>query len=144
MMTGAAAIAFWRKNGLLGTFSDREEDSPELARKMREEANLRGYGKYKGIAPSVDEFLKHKQEELAKERSAEERAASFRAWAKSNRTDTPPLSDEATRRESIYADTEEWEREFIEWTDSHSKEHPILPPDAFERESLYDDDEKTL
>jgi hypothetical protein len=40
--TGAEAIAYWRKKGILGRlFADRPEDSLELARKLRQEAETR-------------------------------------------------------------------------------------------------------
>ena len=42
-MTGAEAIAYWEREDALGTFDDRPEDSPELARKLREEAETRDW-----------------------------------------------------------------------------------------------------
>ena len=36
-MSGADAIAYWEANNLESVFASRSEDSPELARKLREE-----------------------------------------------------------------------------------------------------------
>ena len=41
--TGAEAIAFWKKEGALGTFTDRPEDSTDLARQLRQEAETRDW-----------------------------------------------------------------------------------------------------
>jgi hypothetical protein len=41
--TGAEALAFWEREGVLGLFSDRP-DSPEFARQLRSEAESRGAG----------------------------------------------------------------------------------------------------
>ena len=40
-MSGAEAIAYWKQNDVFGLFSNRPEDSPELARKFREQAQTR-------------------------------------------------------------------------------------------------------
>src|SRR5688572_27150147 len=37
-VSGADAIAFWKRHNVLGTFADRPEDSQELAKKLRQEA----------------------------------------------------------------------------------------------------------
>jgi hypothetical protein len=42
-MTGAEALAFWKETGAQGVFADRPEDSPELARKLRKEAETRDW-----------------------------------------------------------------------------------------------------
>ena len=42
-MTGAEAIAFWEEQGCLGVFADCAEDSPEIARKLRQEAERRDW-----------------------------------------------------------------------------------------------------
>jgi len=40
-ITGAEAIAYWKANGLLGSYGDPEIDSIELARQLRQEAERR-------------------------------------------------------------------------------------------------------
>jgi hypothetical protein len=51
----------------------RQEKEPETGEAVyseqeeRRRSVLKAYGKYRGIAPSVDEFLRRKQEDLAKE-----------------------------------------------------------------------------
>ena len=42
-MTGAQTIKFWKETGAQGVFSDRPADSPELARKLRREAEQRDW-----------------------------------------------------------------------------------------------------
>lgn len=45
-MTGAQALAYWDAQGCLGVFSNRElypEDSPELAHRLRREAETRDW-----------------------------------------------------------------------------------------------------
>ncbi len=44
-MTGAEAIAYWKREGVRGVFSNTErypQDSPELARLFRKQAETRG------------------------------------------------------------------------------------------------------
>lgn len=41
--TGADALAFWKQKEVLGTFADRQESSENLARKLRQEAESRGW-----------------------------------------------------------------------------------------------------
>lgn len=43
-MTGKEALAFWEREGVLGIFDDRPEDSPELARTLRRQAETRDSG----------------------------------------------------------------------------------------------------
>lgn len=40
-MTGAEALAYWKREGVIGLFSDRP-DSPEFARELRRLAETRG------------------------------------------------------------------------------------------------------
>ncbi len=42
-MSGAEALAYWEEQDCLGVFADRPEDSPELARKLRQEAEQRDW-----------------------------------------------------------------------------------------------------
>ena len=42
-LTGAQILAYWEREGVLGVFADRPEDSPELARKLRKEAETRDW-----------------------------------------------------------------------------------------------------
>jgi hypothetical protein len=42
-MTGAQIIVYWEKEGAQGVFADRPEDSPELARILRQEAERRDW-----------------------------------------------------------------------------------------------------
>jgi hypothetical protein len=42
-MSGAEAIAYWERENAFGTFADRPEDSPELARILRQEAETRDW-----------------------------------------------------------------------------------------------------
>lgn len=42
-MSGAEALAFWEAQDCLGVFADRPQDSPELARKLRKEAETRDW-----------------------------------------------------------------------------------------------------
>ena len=42
-MSGAEALEYWRKEGVLGLFADRP-DSPEYARELRRQAETRGRG----------------------------------------------------------------------------------------------------
>jgi hypothetical protein len=42
-MSGADAIAYWEANNLESVFATRPEDSPELARKLREETERRDW-----------------------------------------------------------------------------------------------------
>jgi hypothetical protein len=41
--TGAQLLAYWDEEGCLGVFSDRPEDSPELARQLRQNAEVRDW-----------------------------------------------------------------------------------------------------
>jgi hypothetical protein len=42
-MTGAEALAYWEREGVLGLFQDRP-DSPEFARELRRQAETRDHG----------------------------------------------------------------------------------------------------
>lgn len=46
-VTGAEALAYWKREGARGVYADRHrypEDSPELARKLRQKEEARGRG----------------------------------------------------------------------------------------------------
>jgi plasmid stability protein len=40
-MTGAEMIAYWEREGLIGSYGDPDVDAPELARRIRERAGTR-------------------------------------------------------------------------------------------------------
>lgn len=42
-MSGAEALAYWEEQDCLGVFADRSEDSPELARRLRQKVEVRDW-----------------------------------------------------------------------------------------------------
>lgn len=76
------------------------EVQPDVAAKIAMQAQARGI--------SIESYLRSlvEEKEIASVSSSAqtptERAAAFRAWADSHKSDAPPLSDEAISRDSIY------------------------------------------
>ena len=81
------------------------EIQPDIAAKLAAQAQARGI--------SIDAYLRSLVEEqedtsvTSSPMTPAERAAAFRAWAESHKSDAPPLSDEAISRESIYTREDE-------------------------------------
>jgi hypothetical protein len=82
---------------------------PEIEKRLAEKAREKGLKIETYIEVLIEEKVngeteKPKEKPFHETATREEWLAEFDRWVKSHRTDTPLLSDEATRRESIYED----------------------------------------
>jgi hypothetical protein len=78
---------------------------PELERRLAEEAARHGQAPAEFVRAVVEEKLAVAPHTSgAKLANPQERARAFREWAESHSRDTPLLSEEAIRRESIYGE----------------------------------------
>jgi hypothetical protein len=84
------------------------ELKPETEKRLAEKAKKKGLPIETFIEVFIEDNLKEEQPEKEKPfhetATREEWIAEFDKWVDSHRTDTPLLSDEATRRENIYED----------------------------------------
>ena len=77
------------------------ELKPETEKRLAEKAKQNGLP----IETFIEVFIEDKLDEtkpFSETATAEEWTAELKEWAESHDRTTPPLSDEATRRESIY------------------------------------------
>jgi hypothetical protein len=76
--------------------------TPEQSARLQQAAKARGVD-----APTVvRDLIEHLPETIAEQTvsSGRKKARSFRAWAESNRRDTPLLADDDISREAIYVE----------------------------------------
>ena len=79
------------------------ELKPEIEKRLAKEADKKGLPIETFIEVFIEETLERKNENSANEAEASEKwFAELKEWAESHDRTTPPLSDEATRRENIY------------------------------------------
>ena len=78
------------------------EVEPELASKIQARARERGVSVDMYLRELIDE--KRTESERSNGLSSQERVALLRQWASGHSSNTPPLSDDAISRETIYGE----------------------------------------
>jgi hypothetical protein len=86
------------------------ELSPDVEARLTAQAEARGISVEELLKSTIDTFLAVSDSSSSVSLSPQDRAEKFVKWAKRHSIKTPPLSDEAISRDSIYHDREDSQR----------------------------------
>ncbi|MBF2005010.1 MAG: hypothetical protein IGS49_05970 [Chlorogloeopsis fritschii C42_A2020_084] len=83
---------------------------PDIEARLIAQASAHGMSVEELLKVTVDNLLTTSEQSSSAVLSPQERAEKFVNWARSHSIKTPPLSDEAISRESIYREREDSQR----------------------------------